>query len=135
MARTVEGPARKPDPRTEDATLARGWRVIRLILLILSTLALAPAALAHEIRPAFLQVREIELNTYDFLWKTPARGDMRLALNVIQPAECANVSEPRATLLDDAVVARWRATCEGGLVGKALAVENLSQTLTDAIVR
>jgi len=109
--------------------------VIRLLLLVLSTLALAPSALAHEIRPAFLQVREIEPNTYDFLWKTPARGDMRLALNVIQPEECANAADPRSTLVDGAVIQRWRATCEGGLVGKTLAVENLAQTLTDAIVR
>jgi hydrogenase/urease accessory protein HupE len=109
--------------------------VIRLLLLVLSVLALAPCALAHEIRPAFLQVREIEPNTYDFLWKTPARGDMRLALNVLQPEECANAADPRSTLVDGAVIQRWRATCEGGLVGKTLAVENLAQTLTDAIVR
>lgn len=109
--------------------------MIRLLLLILSALALAPTALAHEIRPAFLQVREIEPDTYDFLWKTPARGDMRLALNVIQPEECANTADPRSTLVDDAVIQRWRATCKGGLVGRTLAVENLAQTLTDAIVR
>ena len=109
--------------------------MIRLLLLVLATLALTPAALAHEIRPAFLQVREIEPDTYDFLWKTPARGDMRLALNVIQPVECANTADPRSTLVDGAVIQRWRATCDGGLVGKTLAVENLSQTLTDTIVR
>ena len=109
--------------------------MIRLLLLILSALSLAPAAMAHEIRPAFLQVREIEPGAYDFLWKTPARGDMRLALNVIQPAGCTNTSDPRATLVDGAVIQRWRATCEGGVVGKMLAVENLSHTLTDAIVR
>jgi hydrogenase/urease accessory protein HupE len=109
--------------------------VIRLILLLLATLAFTPAATAHEIRPAFLQVREIEPQVYDFLWKTPARGDMRLALNVIQPAGCANVSDPRATLVDGAVIQRWRTQCEGGLVDKTLAIENLPQTLTDAIVR
>jgi hydrogenase/urease accessory protein HupE len=109
--------------------------VIRLLLLFLSALVLPPQALAHEIRPAFLQVREIEPQVYDFLWKTPARGDMRLALNVIQPAECANVSDPRATLVDGAVIQRWRARCHDGLVGKDLAIENLPQTLTDAIVR
>jgi hydrogenase/urease accessory protein HupE len=109
--------------------------VIRLLLLMLAALAASPAAFAHEIRPAFLQVREIEPNTYDFLWKTPARGEMRLALNIIQPAECVNVSEPRATMVDGAVIQRWRATCQGGLVGKPLEVENLSHTLTDTIVR
>jgi hydrogenase/urease accessory protein HupE len=109
--------------------------VIRLVLLLFAVLAFVPTALAHEIRPAFLQVREIEPDVYDFLWKTPARGDMRLALNVIQPASCTNISEPRATLVDGAVIQRWRTQCEGGLVGKPLAIENLPQTLTDAIVR
>jgi hydrogenase/urease accessory protein HupE len=110
--------------------------ILRLVLLLLAGLAgLAPSAAAHEIRPAFLQIREIEPQVYDFLWKTPARGDMRLALNVIQPESCANASEPRATLVDGAVIQRWRAKCAGGLVGQAVAVENLSRTLTDAIVR
>lgn len=109
--------------------------MIRFLLFVLSALALAPAAVAHEIRPAFLQVREIEPQVYDFLWKTPARGDMRLALNVMPVAGCANAGEPRATTVDGAVIQRWRATCEGGLVGKTLEVENLSHTLTDTIVR
>lgn len=110
--------------------------ILRLALLWLATLVgLTPGATAHEIRPAFLQIREIEPNVYDFLWKTPARGDMRLALNVIQPESCANVSEPRSTLVDGAVLQRWRTRCTGGLVGQTLGVENLSRTLTDAIVR
>lgn len=109
--------------------------MIRLLLLILAAITATPAALAHEIRPAYLQVREVEPNVYDFLWKTPARGEMRLALNIIQPKECVDASEPRVTPVDGAVIQRWRATCEGGLVGKTIAVENLSQTLTDTILR
>ncbi|HEV7692923.1 MAG TPA: HupE/UreJ family protein [Hyphomonadaceae bacterium] len=109
---------------------------VRLVLIMLITLAgFAPAAMAHEIRPAFLEIREIEPASYDILWKTPAQGDMRLALNVILPPECANVGEPRSTLVDAAVIQRWRMTCEGGLVGKEIHVENLDSTLTDAIIR
>ena len=52
--------------------------ILRLALLWLAALAgMTQGALAHEIRPAYLQVREIEPEVYDFLWKTPARGDMR----------------------------------------------------------
>lgn len=110
--------------------------ILRLALLWLACLAaVAPSATAHEIRPAFLQVREIEPHVYDFLWKTPARGDMRLALNVVQPESCTNASEPRSTLVDGAVIQRWRTQCDGGLVGQTLAVENLARTLTDVIVR
>jgi hydrogenase/urease accessory protein HupE len=109
--------------------------VIRAFFFLLSLVWLAPPALAHEIRPAFLQIREIEPQVYDFLWKTPARGEMRLALNIIQPDGCANVSEPRSTMVGGAVIQRWRARCPQGLVGQPIRIENLSHTLTDAIVR
>ena len=110
-------------------------RVIRLLLLWLAALVMAPAALAHEIRPAYLEVREIEPQVYDFLWKTPARGEMRLALNILQPDDCANVSEPRSTMVGGAVIQRWRAACKGGIIAKPIEIENLSHTLTDVIVR
>ena len=37
-------------------------------LLIWLAAVFAPAAAAHEIRPAFLQIREVEPNVYDLLW-------------------------------------------------------------------
>ena len=109
--------------------------MIGLLVLILASLLASQPALAHEIRPAYLQVREVEPETYDFLWKTPARGEMRLALNAIQPAGCVYASEPRALLVHGAVIQRWRSRCTGGIVGKTIAIENLSQTLTDTIIR
>jgi hydrogenase/urease accessory protein HupE len=108
---------------------------MRALLLLLAFVGLTPTAVAHEIRPAFLQIREVEPAIYDILWKTPAQGDMRLALNVILPSGCANVSEPRSTMVDAAVIERWRTACDGGLVGKTIIIENLDQTLTDTILR
>jgi hydrogenase/urease accessory protein HupE len=95
----------------------------------------AQTVLAHEIRPAFLHIREVEPATYDILWKTPAQGDMRLALNVELPTSCHNVAEPRSTLVDGAVIQTWRTRCDGGLVGKEVGIEHLDSTLTDTIVR
>lgn len=110
-------------------------RLARALLTLLMLAIASPAALAHEIRPAYLQLREIEPGVYDVLWKTPAQGEMRLALNIVLPQTCRDVSEPRATLVNGAVIERWRTRCQDGLVGKTVGVENLSQTLTDAIVR
>ena len=106
----------------------------RILLLFAITAAAAPA-LAHEIRPAFLQIREIAPSTYDMMWKTPAQGDMRLALNVVLPSGCRNVGQPRATPVDGAVVQRWRSSCDGGLPGNTIAIENLAASLTDVILR
>ncbi len=106
----------------------------RFLLLLVLPLFVAPA-LAHEVRPAFLEIREIASATYDLLWKTPAQGDMRLALNVILPPECSDVGTPRVTPVHAAAVERRRTHCDGGLLGKRVVIENLETSLTDVIVR
>jgi hypothetical protein len=94
----------------------------------------APAS-AHEIRPAFLQIREIEPSTYDVLWKTPAQGDMRLALNAVMPPPCRNLGMARTTLVNAAAIESRRIFCEGGIAGGHIVFENLATTLTDVVVR
>jgi hydrogenase/urease accessory protein HupE len=110
-------------------------RIRTFLLMFLALTVWAPAALAHEVRPAFLQIREIDPNAYDILWKTPAQGNMRLALNVVLPETCSSQADPRTVLTDGAVFARWRETCSDGLVGKTIGIANLDQTLTDVIIR
>lgn len=105
------------------------------IAALLMLMFIASIAAAHEVRPAFLQIREIEPATYDVMWKTPAQGDMRLALNVILPMECADAAARRATLVRAAVIEHWRTACAGGLPGKRIVIEHLETSLTDAIVR
>jgi hypothetical protein len=103
-------------------------------LLILLISAAAPAG-AHEIRPAFLRIREVQPSTYDMLWKTPAQGDMRLALDVVLPDNCRTAAAPRTISVEAAAIQRWRSVCEGGLLGKPIAIANLETTLTDVLVR
>jgi hypothetical protein len=105
--------------------------LVRALLLIFIA---APIA-AHEIRPAYLQIREIAPSKYDVLWKTPAQGDMRLALNVILPPACHNAGEPRATPVGEAFIQRWLTMCDGGLATQQIAIENLEASLTDVILR
>ncbi|MDY6949356.1 MAG: hypothetical protein SXG53_27005, partial [Pseudomonadota bacterium] len=109
----------------------------------LVTIALAFAVLvtagtpasAHEVRPAFLQIREIEPSTYEVLWKTPAQGDMRLALDAVMPPPCRNLGMARTTLVNAAVIEYRRIVCEGGIAGRRIVFENLATTLTDVVVR
>lgn len=108
---------------------------MRVLLFLAAMLVAVAPVLSHEIRPAFLQIREIEPSVYDLLWKTPAQGDMRLALNVILPESCRDVGKERASLVDAAVIQHWRSSCEGGLPGKRIVIENLETTLTDVILR
>lgn len=94
-----------------------------------------PTLAAHEVRPAYLQIREVQTQHYDLLWKTPAQGDQRLALQPVLPARCTAQGEVTGVLLQDAVVERWQLRCEGGLEGQSIEIAKLNATLTDAIVR
>lgn len=55
---------------------------------------LSSIALAHEIRPAYLEINETAVGHYAVLWKVPASGNKRLALYVRIPAACKAQSEP-----------------------------------------
>ena len=35
---------------------------------------------AHEVRPAYLELRELRTGEFEMLFKTPMRGDLRLSL-------------------------------------------------------
>ena len=48
---------------------------LRPILLLVALLGLSQAAIAHELRPAFLELIETAPDRFDVLWKVPARGE------------------------------------------------------------
>ena len=45
------------------------------LLLAVVLAAAAGGASAHEMRPAYLELRQTGPETYDGLWKVPARGE------------------------------------------------------------
>jgi hydrogenase/urease accessory protein HupE len=98
--------------------------------------ALVAAAHAHEVRPAYLELRETSPDTYDALWKVPARGDnMRLALYVRLPADAQQVSKPRGQFANAAYIERWRFERKGGLSDQTIGIDGLSATPVDVLVR
>ena len=51
----------------------------RATLILFLFLTLAPSVFAHEVRPAYLELRQNGSETYDALWKVPGQGeDLRL---------------------------------------------------------
>jgi len=55
----------------------------RTLVFLMLIAAFAANTSAHEMRPAYLQLRQTGSNTYDIFWKVPAIGDsMRLSLYV-----------------------------------------------------
>ena len=98
-------------------------------------LAGATPAVAHELRPAYLALRELGADHFDVLWKVPARGEMALSLAVRLPAKCRSSAPPVRTDVGGAITERWRTECAGGLIGETIGIAGLEATLTDALAR
>jgi hydrogenase/urease accessory protein HupE len=106
-------------------------------LLLATTLCLglvATTARAHEVRPGYLEIRELGADRYAFVWKVPAKGEYRLGLHLQMPAECTDAPET-GLFAGGAFIERWTGTCKGGITGRRIDVEGLSATMTDVLVR
>lgn len=109
-------------------------------LFALAVCCLAGLAHADVFRPAYLELREVDANggsaqRYDVMWKVPAQGDMRLAVQVRFPEGTQQLSPPQGRFLDNAYVERWQIARADGLAGQTLSVEGIAGGVTDVIVR
>jgi hypothetical protein len=109
-------------------------RRVMLFFLLLATLA--GSICAHEVRPAYLQLRQTSVDGYDVFWKLPALSDnMRLSLYVQLPTVCFSLAPPRGFFSAGAYTEEWSVTCRGGLAGSTIRIDGLTATLTDVLVR
>jgi len=98
-------------------------------------LATVRAALAHEVRPGYLELRERDPDTYALLWKCPTGGESAIQIEPVVPEGCRLLTPDRQQLTPGIVVMRGTLACEGGLAGKMLRVAGLESTVTDVLVR
>lgn len=105
------------------------------ILVALVAALLAVPAFAHEVRPAYLDMRETAPDVFAVVWKVPALGEMRLGLHARLPGSCAQRAEPVRSIEAGAYLERWTIACTGGLKGGEIGVDGLGSTMTDAMVR
>jgi hydrogenase/urease accessory protein HupE len=93
-------------------------------------------ALADELRPGYLQLRQTASDTYSLLFKVPARGDdLRLAIYVQLPEGTRDVTPPRSAFHNGAYTERRTIRRAGGISGQLVSIEGLSATATDVLVR
>jgi hydrogenase/urease accessory protein HupE len=108
----------------------------RRVLLAAALLMLpGPPLGAHEARPGFLELRQIDAVSYNLLWKKPAGGEVELYIAPIVPQECRFAASGQQQLTPGALVLRGVLACPGGIDGKTIAIDGLDATLTDVLVR
>jgi hydrogenase/urease accessory protein HupE len=97
---------------------------------------LAPlVSFAHEVRPAYLELREGQSSEFTVLWKTPMRGNLRLALEPKFSGQMEPLTPVTTHESEGAAVQRWRVQAVDPLRGQSVQIVGLEGTMTDALVR
>jgi len=110
-------------------------RVAAICLACFAILWTCGLAVAHEVRPGFLELRETGESIYSFLWKRPAGGEVEIYIAPVIPTECHLATPGKQQLTPGAVIVRGTLTCRDGIEGKTIAIDGLASTITDVIVR
>jgi hydrogenase/urease accessory protein HupE len=104
--------------------------------LLLSVLIAFSAAQAHEVRPAYLEIKENAPGEFSVIWRTPVLAGMRLPVVLQMPDGIRNLKEPVVQELSDSLVERrWIHSGPNGLLGKRIKFPGLQLTITDVLVR
>ncbi|KUJ82569.1 hypothetical protein AWR36_012330 [Microbulbifer flavimaris] len=106
---------------------------VTLIFAVLSLL-LAFQAKSHELRPAFLQIQQNSAETFAVNWRVPARGDLRLSLDVRFDQSVTPASTPRGTFANGSYTESWKVSHSDALANARITIDGLEQTMTDALV-
>jgi hypothetical protein len=112
-------------------------RTVSLPLVIVALLfaALVPAR-ADEFKPAYLQLTQLNQDTYDVLWKIPAIDEATtLKVKPQFPDGTEVLTTARSTFSRGVTVQRWRIRVPGGLDGRAVIFSQLSETRIDVLAR
>lgn len=106
-----------------------------LLVTLLALLHLAQPVVAHESRPAYLDIRELGSGTYEVIWKRPMRGDYVIGFAVVWPEGCAPASEAEHQV-PGASLTRMLLDCgAAGLIGRELSIARLPETSAEVLVR
>jgi hydrogenase/urease accessory protein HupE len=112
-------------------------RTVSLPLVVVALLLVATVrGRADEFKPGYLQLTQLDRETYDVLWKVPAIDESTTLKAKPQfPDGTEALTEVRSTFSRGVTVQRWRIRVPGGLDGKAILFSQLSETRIDVLAR
>ena len=111
-------------------------RHLWLSLIVLLLAGLAGPTLAHEVRPAYLQITERGDGKIDVLFKQPSTTSLAVRLD---PDISGGLLSAQPAVVDSGLGYQtriWRglATGKTGLAGRTVAIHGLDRSITDALV-
>jgi hydrogenase/urease accessory protein HupE len=108
----------------------------RLLLVALLAWLCSPNGVAHEVRPAYLEITENAQHTFDVLWKQPSNGTLVLKLTPRVSNGLLDAEPAGESFANSFVVRRWENLpyTRDSFDGATLHIEGLEFTITDALV-
>lgn len=107
---------------------------LRWLLLILGWTNLTSSA--HEMRPAYLEITQVDQYRFEVFWKRPQLSGRSLKLDLRFPRHCTTEQIGLDRVTDSAWITRLMLDCSAeGLSGYSIAVDGLSSTMTDILLR
>jgi len=107
---------------------------LRKIIFLLALFTTARLG-AHEMQPAYLELRQTGADEWQVLWKTPARADLENGMVPRLPKEARVTSELVRMKIGDAAREQFTIVCAGGLDGKEISVDGAAASIADVLVR
>ncbi|MGD8592954.1 MAG: HupE/UreJ family protein [Gammaproteobacteria bacterium] len=108
--------------------------MMKYVAIILFVISNSPL-LADELRPAYLQLTEVEPQTFSVLWKVPARGNQRLSLDVQLGADHQVIQNPIEGFVDGYHLRNWKISVVDELPQSQVTISGLAQTSTEVLLR
>lgn len=91
-------------------------------------------ACAHEIRPAYLEIKQTTDSTYQVLWKIPLLGNKAPKIDPVFP-EGFQLVQNKDHFVAGAYIRNYAGLYAGGLNGETIAIKGQELTLVDVLVQ
>jgi hydrogenase/urease accessory protein HupE len=107
---------------------------LKRVVFFCGLMAMSQQALAHEIRPAYLEIREVNANRIEIFWKQPVSGESGIYLTPVLSSgwltDTASVNSATGT----ALVRQWKIRTTQSIAGQTITIDGLKNTITDVLV-
>jgi hydrogenase/urease accessory protein HupE len=113
---------------------------LRTTLLFLLMLLAPGAAHADDLRPGYLEIREVNAATsgtyrYAITWKAPIKPGLAARVVPAFPTDCAATSAPERSVDAASLLARWNIICAKPLAGRNVRLAGIEGIQGDALLR
>jgi hydrogenase/urease accessory protein HupE len=109
-------------------------RSLKQLLLFIAMLFSAFQGWSHEIRPAYLEIKEIGSNHVTVFWKQPVSGESGIYLTPVLSSGWLNDSSSNNSSSGVALIRQWNIKTTQSIAGQTITIDGLKNTITDVLV-